>query len=127
MGNVRGVTIARYGSPIRNQTLAGADLYFYALPSPETEALGTTVVAKRPAFAPLDSLPAGAIGSAHVAVDGTFNAELKGYEGQSLGVVMRVEKFEYAPATGKTAIASLGMMQPRRDANGKGLILTIDL
>jgi hypothetical protein len=123
-----GQTTARYASPYRTQTLAGATLVFYF----QGENATTAEAPSRWGFRRLsgDKLLPNELGRATVASDGSYSAELKGYDGGGLVVVLDVTRFSYAPDTKHHVVGVLGAGAPtllgenRKSANGR---LDIDL
>jgi hypothetical protein len=113
-----GTTIARYGSPYRTETLAGATLVFY----PHR---GETQGASRWGWQRLDNdLPSGEVGRTTVRNDGSYELDLD-FRGDGLVVALEVRKFDYAPETGKRAAGILGVGAPRKMENGSVLDVEI--
>ncbi|WP_164020950.1 hypothetical protein [Pyxidicoccus trucidator] len=121
MPTIHGRTRAHYDNPHRHQTLAGATLYFYRADAADSRPPGPG--RSRLGWRALDALPPGALGLATVQPDGSYSLDLEGYEGGPLLFALRVEKLDYAPATGKSAQGLLGVAQPRRE----GLAWVLDL
>lgn len=111
MSHISGRTTAEYGSPYRHQTLAGATLVFYPQPKVSSEF-------SRFGWRELGELPSGEIARAAVAEDGTYEADLGDFQGGTLLVALEVEKFAYAPETGKTARGLLGTGVAREGDDG---------
>lgn len=115
---IAGTTSAYYGNSARLQTLAGATLQFYATKTRE-DASRT-----RWGFQPLPDEAIGTklLGQAVVQSDGSFSTQLPDYEG-AVAVVIEVERFEYAPDTGKTARGILGVTQLSTEPLDDGVTL----
>ncbi|MFY9823166.1 MAG: hypothetical protein WAM82_17420 [Thermoanaerobaculia bacterium] len=122
MSHLTGQTTARYGSPYRTETLAGATLVFYLQGTRETGRASSRWGWQQ---LPDNRLPAGEIGRATVREDGSYDVELKEYREGGLVVALEVRKFDYAPATGKEAAGLLGVGTPRQSE--RGISLDIDL
>jgi hypothetical protein len=103
-----GRTTADYGNPSRVQTLAGATLVFYAYPKG-----AASLREGRWSFSPQDERSVGAreLGRAVVRDDGSYSAELATAT-ETLLVAIGVERFSYAPATGKKTFGVLGVVSP---------------
>lgn len=122
---LRGSTTARYGNPHHALTLAGATLVFYAADSLSTRA------EQRWGFqrARPDGVQGRELARARVQDDGTYAAVLPaGIQGGVL-VAIDVERFSYAPETGKRAFGLLGAASPKWEEaqGGRRAVLDIDL
>ncbi len=121
---LQGNTIGRYGNPYHAHTLAGAKLIFYRYEGSVDD------VPAKPlwGFSPADpgDISAPILGQAIVADDGTFKTQLEGYKKGPLLVALQVEKFSYAPATGKQVFGLLGVGVPQWNQREE-LVLDIDL
>lgn len=118
-----GRTRAEYGSPVHQLTLAGATLIFY-------EAEGESPKSRtRWGFRPAagGSVQARELGRARVADDGRFAVGFEGEPPRLLLVAISVEKFAYAPATGKTAFGLLGVAAPEWRGGVAGTDATADI
>ncbi|HEX4963550.1 MAG TPA: hypothetical protein VF173_22160 [Thermoanaerobaculia bacterium] len=122
MSQLTGQTTARYGSPYRTETLAGATLVFYLQGTRET---GTASSRWGWQQLPGNRLPASEIGRATVQANGSYDVELRDYREGGLVVALEVRKFDYAPATGKEAAGLLGVGTPRQSE--KGISLDVEL
>ncbi|MEZ4400203.1 MAG: hypothetical protein R3B06_09300 [Kofleriaceae bacterium] len=104
-----GTTAADYGNPTKQQTLAGATLVFYAHEPAPVAAATAAAPRARWDFYPTSADPTTPeLGRAVVAADGTFSTTLKGRPA-AVVVTIAVDKFAYAPATGKHARGVLGV------------------
>jgi hypothetical protein len=106
---LRGTTRAAYGNPHHSLTLAGATLVFYA-----AEAVATRAES-RWGFTEADPAraPGKELARARVQDDGSYGAVLPASFDGAVLVAIDVERFSYAPATGKRAFGLLGAAAPR--------------
>ena len=122
---LRGATTARYGNPHHALTLAGATLVFYAvqaLPSRAEQRWGFQ-------RAKPEGVQGRELARARVQDDGGYAAVLPaGIQGSVL-VAIDVERFSYAPETGRRAFGLLGAASPRWEEaqGGRRAVLDIDL
>jgi hypothetical protein len=121
---LHGKTIAHYGNPVHQHTLAGATILFFTHPQLKDAPTRTKFSFASKA---LDGVGGTQVGRALVAEDGTFKAVLEGYRGGPIIVALSVEKFNYAPATGKKASGILGAFSPQWDKSDEGSVAAVSL
>lgn len=119
--SIYGNTSAAYGNPDHRWTLAGGVLVFVAGAKEDASTSW--------GWAPMDlgQLGGQVVGSAIVSEDGSFDATLREYRGGPLLVAINVEKFSYAPATGRSASGVLGLVVPAWKETNDGLRAQIDI
>lgn len=115
---LHGSTVARTPNPRKDLTLAGATLVFYAAGRAERGGVARTAWGYRKVAA--DSVDTPEIGRAVVGDDGSYHAALK-EAAELVLVAIDVEKFSYAPATGKRAFGVLGVAAPSWDGRSAAL------
>lgn len=111
--NLKGKTLAHYGNPYHNHTLAGATLIFYRQDVGMQKAAARSIWGWTPADQ--NDVAATELGRTDVSDDGAYEVGLQGYEAGPLLVALSVSKFAYAPDTDNSAFGLLGIGYPRRD------------